>query len=502
VFSLGRAKGNGVFWGALVGLAFGLCMASSPVMVQAGELIAAPVNPHFTQYMLNQRLRLVQGLSEDGHALSYLPSPLKLPSVKPTKVLTETADTLPATFDLRTVGGVTPVKDQGSCGSCWAFAVYGSLESFLKYQNNAHKTWSFSEADMNQYHGFDLRECQGGNFDMATAYLARWGGPVNSTDVPYPYASPVLAEASGVKVQRHVQNVWYLPERADYTDNTQVKNAIMTFGAVTVAFYHGSTYYNETTAAYYYGGAKGISPNHAVAIVGWDDNYSRSNFTAGRRPPGNGAFIVKNSWGPDWGKDGYFYLSYYDKALTMMTSYCSAEPLVRYQRAYQYDPLGWTTSVGYSSTTAWFANVFSAATGAANIKAVSFYSPVPGTKFRIYIYKDVTGNNPRNGVLVKSILGTLEKAGYRTIKTFKSPEAPPAVVPGSKFSVVVRLATPDYDFPIPVEKDYAGYSSAANAYTGQSYISADGRNWDDLTLQTIGTSSFKRANVCLKAFGG
>ena len=82
MFSLGRAKGNGGFWGALVGLAFGLFMASSPVMVQAGELSAAPVNPEFTQYMQNQRLRLVQGLSAEGHALSYIPSPLKLPSAK------------------------------------------------------------------------------------------------------------------------------------------------------------------------------------------------------------------------------------------------------------------------------------------------------------------------------------------------------------------------------------------------------------------------------------
>ena len=501
MFSLGRAKGNGGFWGALVGLAFGLCMASSPVMVQAGELIAAPVNPQFTQYMQNQRLRLVQGLSAEGPALSYIPSPLKLPSAKADAVLTA-ADVLPATFDLRTLGGVTPVKDQGSCGSCWAFATYGSLESFLMYRHDSHKTWDFSEGDMNQYHGFDLRECQGGNFDMATAYLARWGGPVNSSDVPYPYASPLLREAPGAKVQRHVQNAWYLPERTDYSDNTQVKTALMTYGAVTVAFYYDAIYYNENTSAYYYKGSTGVSRNHGVVIVGWDDNYPRTNFTADQRPPGNGAFIVKNSWGKDWGKDGYFYLSYYDKKLSLGVSYYNAEWLGKYQRAYQYDPLGWTQSIGYSSTTAWFANVFNAAVEAANIEAVSFYTPVPSSTYRIYIYKDVTGTNPRNGVLVKTMSGTLAKAGYRTIRTFKSAATPPAVVPGGKFSVVVKITTPGWNFPIPVEKDIAGYSSAANAYTGQSYISADGRNWDDLTLQTIGTSSFKRANVCLKAFGG
>ena len=113
MFSLGQAKGNSVFWGALVGLVFGLCMASSPVMVQAGELSRrsgeSPIHPVYAE----PALALDAGTQRRmGMPLSYLPSPLKLPSVKATPVLTET-DTLPATFDLRTVDGVTPVKGSG-----------------------------------------------------------------------------------------------------------------------------------------------------------------------------------------------------------------------------------------------------------------------------------------------------------------------------------------------------------------------------------------------------
>jgi C1A family cysteine protease len=477
-------------------LVVGIFMVLSPVRVGAGGLSVAPVNPAFVEYLQKRNVQLVEGFGAVGNPLSYLPSPLNRPSVKAEAALAGN-DTLPAAFDLRTVDGVTPVKDQGNCGSCWAFATYGSLESYLKYRHSSHKTWDFSEADMNQYHGFDVLECDGGNFDMATAYLARWGGPVNSSDVPYPYASAVLGEAPGAKVRKHVQNAWYLPERTAYTDNTQVKTALMTYGAVSAAMYNSAAYYNENTAAYYYNGPKGIDQNHGVAIVGWDDNYPRTNFTAGRRPPGKGAFIVKNSWGKEWGKDGYFYLSYYDKKLSLMVSYYNAEWPGNYQRAYEYDPLGWTTSVGYSSTTAWFANVFNAGAGAAQIEAVSFYTPVPASTYRIYIYKDVTGTNPRNGVLIKTLSGTIGKPGYHTIRTFKPPAVSPAVVHGSKFSIVVKLTTPGYDFPIPVEKDFSWYSSAANAYEGQSYVSPDGKNWDDLTL----LSSFERTNVCLKAFG-
>lgn len=476
----------------------GLAMICMPAGVRAGELNVAPVNPEFTQYLRSKDSRLVQGFSEQGQELSYIPSPLKAPPVTSKSLLGATDDIFPTSFDLRTLGGVTPVKDQGSCGACWAFATYASLESFLKYGHGSHKRWDFSEADMNRYHGYDIRECKGGNYDMATAYLARWAGPVNTSDMPYLYGNLLLGAAPGAKVRKHVQNAWYLSERADYLDNDQLKTALMAYGAVTVAMYYGATYYNETTAAYYYNGPTGVGRNHGVALVGWDDDYPRSNFVAGQRPPGNGAFIAKNSWGKNWGKDGYFYLSYYDKRLLPGVAYYNAQRPDNYRFAYEYDPLGWIASVGYSSPTAWFANVFQAAEDAASIEAVSFYLPVPYSTYRIFIYKDVTGTDPRNGVLIKSMGGKPAKAGYRTFRTYRKPAAPPAVAPGSRFSVVVKLTTPGYDYPIPVEWNEPGYSSAANAYVGQSYVSSDGKTWDDLSL----LSSFERTNVCLKAFGG
>lgn len=61
--------------------------------------------------------------------------------------------------------------------------------------------------------------------------------------------------------------------------------------------------------------------NHMVTIVGWDDHFSKDHFREGYRPPEDGAWIVKNSWGPEWGKDGYFYLSYYDKSLSTPQSF-------------------------------------------------------------------------------------------------------------------------------------------------------------------------------------
>lgn len=180
----------------------------------------------------------------------------------------------------------------------------------------------------------------------------------------------------------------------------------------------------------------------------------------------------------------------------------NAAGIGNYKTIYSHDPLGWTTSVGYGSATAWFANVFQADATASSVKAVSFYSPVPAATYTNTLYRDVTGTNPTNGTLVKTLSGTLNKASYRTIKTFKATGAAPTVTAGANFSVVVKLTTPGYFYPIAMERNYSGYSSSASASNGQSYVSADGQTWNDLSRLRIGFTTLEKANVCLKAFGG
>jgi C1A family cysteine protease len=275
--------------------------------VQAERLSSAPLNPNFIKYTQKPSTSFVQNPTVDGHILGYIPPSIKIPkqSVLSKTTLSRSviafAKALPATFDLRILGAVTPVRDQGQCGSCWAFASYSSLESFLIYKGVPRQNLNFSEGDLNQYHGFDTRECEGGNYIMTTAYLARWNGPVDEVDEPYPYISMATP---GVAVKKHVQYVWFIPDRAapgkDY--NTTVKTAIQSYGAVSVYFQWEDSSYNEANAAYYTTKTGG---NHAVAIIGWDDNYSKTNFNS--QPPGDGAFLVKNSWGAAWGKAGYFY---------------------------------------------------------------------------------------------------------------------------------------------------------------------------------------------------
>lgn len=446
---------------------------------QISGLKMAPPNPDFVAFLqAMEERRPRQTLTPEGFGLGEVPPPLNLDHNQGITVFPP-RETYPSAYDLRLLAKLTPIKNQGSCGSCWAFATYGSLESFLLLS----EYWDFSEQHLIDNHGFDYGPCAGGNHWMSSAYLGRWSGPVLEQDDPYIYSSTL--DQNGVAVRKHVQEVIFLPSRSNYLDNDNIKAAVTTYGAVYASMYWSASYYNSAYFAYYCN-LSGSGTNHAVAIVGWDDNFDRNKFNP--VPPGNGAFIMRNSWGSSWGEGGYFYLSYYDTRFQPGACF-TAEATSNYSGIYNYDYLGWVTSFGYGSNTAWGANIF-AANSSDPITAIGLYTASVNSSYELYIYTGVNTGNPRSGTMVFSQSGTIASPGYHTIAL----SSPVALSPGTLFSVVLKLTTPGYNYPIPAEKPYAGYSSGATANPNESFISSDGTSWSDL-----GASSHK-ANICLKAF--
>ncbi|MEX8518076.1 MAG: lectin like domain-containing protein [Leptothrix sp. (in: b-proteobacteria)] len=390
----------------------------------------------------------------------------------------------PAAFDLRTSSApfslVTPVRDQSACGDCWAFATMASLESNTLAAGG--DTLDLSENHLNVRSGFDILACSGGNLGMGTAYLSRWGnqkgyaaGPVLETDDPYTVTA--ATSIAGLSPRGHVQDAVFLPDRANATDNLNWKYALQNYGALYVSFYVDTVtlgYWNPTTSSYYYNGA--ASGNHAVTLVGWDDNYPASNFST--VPAGNGAYIVKNSWGSGWGQSGYFYISYYDAQLKSAGAVQMADPTTTYTHQFMYDPHGWISAWGYGTSLGWGGNVFKAGPTEPPLKAVSFYTTGVDTAYTVSIYTNVTGT-PTSGVLqsAATVSGTMPYAGYHTVKL-------PVDVPlvgGQSFSVVVQFNTPGTGYPVASEAVSTGYNNTVVTTPGQTYLSSNGTSWLDMS---------------------
>ena len=318
-------------------------------------------------------------------------------------VLKDVNCTVPAAYSLLDDYTLTPVKDQGTEGNCWAFTTMAVLESCIVKAANV--TLDLSEANLKNImalfsdYGYKILTNDGGFPDLAFGYLASWLGPIYEKDDFYSindYLSPLLNTTA------HIQNIVLL-NRESYTDNDAIKNAILRYGAVGTSMYFDYDYLKS--ASYYYNGPENSS--HSVTIVGWDDNYSRHNF---RTPPmGDGAWIVRNSWGPSWGNDGYFYVSYYDSKFAEVneaTSYTFIlNDTVPLNRNYQYE-ITYTSQVtpDNESNGACYKNIF-VSQGKENLAAVSTYF-IDGCDYNVSIYI--------NDTFVTSKAGNSDR-GYSTI---------------------------------------------------------------------------------------
>jgi len=203
---------------------------------------------------------------------------------------------LPSSFDWRDNGGVTPVKNQGSCGSCWAFGTVAPLEAAIKIEEG--KTVDLSEQWLvscnkdgwgcnggwwaHDYHEWKKGSCGG------TGAVLESDFPYRASDKPCngPYDHPYLLE-----------NWAFIGSEHGVPQRDAIKQAIMDYGPVSAAVratndwssYSGGVYNNDASGRV----------NHAITLVGWDDSMGSK-----------GVWILKNSWGTGWGDNGYMYIEY------------------------------------------------------------------------------------------------------------------------------------------------------------------------------------------------
>ncbi len=452
----------------------------STIISYSQNIERAPLNPDYIKWLESSSMKPVNAGEGREIPSGLIPPPHKMN----TNLLSKTkkdgimADP-PASYDLRDYGRLTSVKNQGDCGSCWTFASFGSMESTALTFGLG--TYDGSEQNMKNCHGYLLGHCSGGNEEMATAYLTRRttpsynGSPLLETDDGYNIL--VSACSAGHTPMISITEAWFLP----VNDDDLIKNLIMEYGALFSGMYFDGPYFNSTYNTYYYSGA--ADPNHGVTLVGWDDNKSIPG------APGNGAWIIKNSWGSGWGENGYFYVSYYDSKINYsLALWPDAGYYYSDAELYHYDELGYIGSIGYGSNTGYGLAKFTAS-GTQALTKISSFVPGAGAQLEIRVYDTFQGGSLSDELA--SITGiTCDYAGYYTFDLSEYIE----LCTGDDFYVMIRYNTPSHNFPIPAEYDYTDYSDA-DIESGVCWISSNGSVWTP-----IGTGTGIEYDLCIRAY--
>jgi len=431
------------------------------------KLRRAPLNPDYIKFL--------EEYEERGDVYAA-PAPYKLDFKEYFKQKQGSfPESYPLVYDMRTAGPggtslLTSVKDQQSCGACWAFATYGSIESFWKVQGLGDH--DLSENNLKNCHGFDLNPCQWGHHFMSTAYLVRGHGPVVETDDPY---QPENNSCNGsFTPTAYIPESRYLPE-----DHDAFKQTIITQGAVYNTFRAEGyeTIYGNLTLCY----QGPHSTTHAIAIVGWNDTLTTGC--------GSGAWICKNEYGTNYGDGGYFYISYYD---TLVLKYNSIWPIREDydsdQIIYQYDTIGGWPFVGYEDPVAWGLVKFTAS-GDQFLTRLGTYTVSYGTSLKADIYGSFDGSNPSD--LLMSIPELVcDFPGYWMLNLPEKLK----IDDGEDFFVKIKYNSPGLDFPIAVEMLEEGYT-IPHIESGKCWVSEDNSLWE-----ACGTGTSNELDLCVKVY--
>jgi len=203
---------------------------------------------------------------------------------------------LPFAFDWRELGACPPVRNQGGCGSCWAFATVGPLESNILIVDGAAVNLSEQWLVSCNQSGWG---CDGGwwahGYHESSTDACGGTGAVLESDFPY-VAYDALCDCP--YSHEYVIDDWaYIGSSSGVPTRDSIKNAILDYGPVSVAVYANSAMQGYTGGVF--NGCANGTVNHGVVLVGWDDNQGPE-----------GVWIMRNSWGSGWGENGYMRMRY------------------------------------------------------------------------------------------------------------------------------------------------------------------------------------------------
>lgn len=434
---------------------------------------------------------------------------------------------LPVRYDLLDTGRVTSVKNQGGFGTCWTHAAIASAESDLALAHPNIDLSEFHTAFYTYYKdGMEIKSREelealmnfGGNCFYVANEWSQWNGPVIESRFPYGdlgfFDDLKNSEIKRTESAYHMRNAYmfdYNEERSDVEEvNRLVKEFVYGGNVVDVSFQSDnagcySPEFNSTRSE-----RKPKFSNHAVAIVGWDDEFPKENFL--KPAECDGAWLVKNSWGEEAYDSGYMWISYDDRSLCEFAVF-DMDSDEEYSDIFCHDNYVSIQSMsadepGDEPQPSYMANVFHA-DEEMQVEAASFYVPYPGTEYEITVYSSLTDiSDPVSGIPSKVTYGRSDVTGDITFEL----DEDVVIGAGEDFSIVAKAYCPDYPYVIPIESTFAVYDSESDSYislggyctyeqiqdnTGEneSFYSVDGVGWNDIKYEVQKYSEAEKAEV-------
>ena len=422
----------------------------------------------------------------------------------------------PAKYSAVEQGYITSVKNQGNWGICWAFSSTAISEASLikefpdKFNSGntdlsenllaymlSHPSLYGKLNPSGDYATYTASSATdyltlGGNVWAAGLGLMNGIGPYNENS-DYPYSedntpsivnknfteseyyevrNSSVAKITGV-FQAHINN---------NSDNDEFKQLIMDYGAASLSYNENYTdnKFGEDGSSYYYNPNENTS-NHAVTVVGWDDSIPASAFKT--TPAGDGAWLIKNSWGEYSRDNGYFWLSYYDKSISgvgIAYDFTVDGADDYFDTRYSYDGGNSLASFGYSRPDIYGANVFTADKDSYVTGAATYTSA--GNNIELSVYTSLKdASDPTSGT--KSAVATMSNVKYEGYYSLKF-DAPVKVKKGETFAIVAKITKDSGTVRIYSEYGYSmnGLTYSLKANKGESFYTYNpSYGWFDCT---------------------
>ncbi len=416
---------------------------------------------------------------------------------------TEITEPLPSSYSSRAEGYTPPVRTQQG-GDCWAHATTALLEiSMIKQGLASADSIDLSESylihcvkrpvedplggtegDYEYISDVTMRKAfnEGGSIGNSVGHLMVGMGP-NEEGTEYTFYNILnnyneFKPGEGLHTVEHAYNnkatIVTSAFEIPITQREDVKRAIMEYGGVGGHYNSHSTYFDYAHNSQYCN--RYSPPNHAIAIVGWDDNFSKDNFYY--KPEGDGAWLARNSWGSQHGDEGYFWLSYYDQSTTGFFVF-QVSDVKKYDNNYHYDKAQASSSYkdAKPGESIEGVNVYTIKNDKEQIKAVQIGMMWSDQKYRIQIYKKAEGFDGWTAMLEEEVSGHKKFGGQYTVELSGKLE----VKKGDKIAVLVSVSSDDPNkYPAIQMEEYG------TAKIGQSYYKNKDGQWVDLENETTG----------------